>query len=106
MLESQAEAYGYGRDEELLGDKERGLDWDEFRRDQWGGDRDYVENEGEDLGGRLEKLDLVEFGESAEEKGSRRGGALLPVREPKGPDAAGRGFGGRGRGGRGGFGGH
>ncbi|KAF8542734.1 hypothetical protein BDD12DRAFT_823773 [Trichophaea hybrida] len=110
MLESQAEAYGFGRDEELLGDKERGLDWDEFRRDRWSGGREGGW-EGEvvldELEGRLDKLDFVEFGESAEEPGSRRiDGVVLPVREPRGPDEEGKGFAGRGRGGRarGGFG--
>ena len=94
MLESQAQAYGIGRDEALLGDRERGLDWDEFRRDQWGGDGVA------EVAGRLEKLDVVEFGESATEGGSKRGGGVAqPVREPRGPDGDGRGFG-RGRGGR------
>jgi len=110
MLESQAEAYGFGRNEELLGDKERGLDWDEFRRDRWSGGRQSGwEGEAvfDELEGRLDKLDFVEFGESAEEPGNRQiDGAVVPVREPRGPDGEGRGFAGRGRGkrARGGFG--
>ncbi|KAI5854641.1 hypothetical protein BZA05DRAFT_392135 [Tricharina praecox] len=98
MLESQAQKYGFGRNDELLGDKERGLDWDEFRRDRWEGG---VEEEVE---GRLERLDFVEVGESADEpmlKPPRKSvaGTVTPVREPRGPDSEGRGFSGRGRGG-------
>lgn len=175
MLESQAQQYGFGQNEELLGDMENGLDWDEFRRDQWGGERrgegqgqSYAEGYGttssydvrrfselqsygggyggdtrgdytrgyvqgtrdyaaggyardipqdameyaqktQDLGDRFNKLDLIGFGESADPLDkpipvsmgivSRRDGAQVPIREPRGPDGAGgRGFSGRGRG--------
>jgi hypothetical protein len=175
MLESQAQQYGFGQNEELLGDRENGLDWDEFRRDQWGGERrgegqgqSYAEGYGttssydvrrftelqsygggygqdargdytrgyvqdtrdyaaggytrdipqdaieyaqktQDLGDRFNNLDLIGFGESADPMDkpipvsmgivSRRDGAQVPIREPRGPDGAGgRGFSGRGRG--------
>lgn len=99
MLESQAQQYGFGRDEELLGDKERGLDWDEFRRDRWeGGPED-------EISGRLDRLEFVEVGESADEPAAPRrpaqSGVITPVREPRGPEGEGRGFGGGGGRGRG-----
>lgn len=99
MLESQAQEYGFGREDVLLGDNERGLDWDEFRRDRWEGG---VEDE---LSGRLEQLDFVEVGESADEPMARSQrksapGVVAPVREPRGPDSEGRGFSGLRRGGR------
>lgn len=116
MLESQAERYGFGQDEEPLGDRERGLDWDEFRRDRWTSmagcemvaaeDEDRREEEecGE-IGGRLAKLDFIEVGESADERLPWRDpaaavglAAVVPLREPRGPDREGRGFVGRGRG--------
>ena len=98
MLESQAQQYGFGRNDELLGDKEHGLDWDEFRRDRWEGGVD------EEVSGRLERLELVEVGESADEPRPRTprrsaAGVVAPAREPRGPDSEGRGFSGRGRGG-------
>jgi hypothetical protein len=102
MLESQAQQYGFGRDEELLGDKERGLDWDEFRRDRWEGGAE------DEVTGRLGRLELVEVGESADEPASRTPrrinpvseapGVVTPVREPRGPEGSGKGFSGRGRG--------
>ena len=116
MLESQAERYGFGQGEELLGDRERGLDWDEFRRDRWTSMAGYemVAAEDEDrreeeecggIGGRLAKLDFVEVGESADERLPWRDpavatglAAVVPLREPRGPDREGRGFVGRGRG--------
>lgn len=120
MLESQAEAYGFGQDDELLGDRERGLDWDEFRRDRWSGGAEYEvaaaaeedgrrgEEERGEIGGRLAKLDFVEVGESADERLPWRDPAVaaglvavVPLREPRGPDREGRGFAGRGRGGSG-----
>jgi hypothetical protein len=109
MLESQAEACGYGgvNKDELLGDKEKGLDWDEFRRDKWSGDGNVVGTDSVKLQGRLERLEVAD---KASNDQRRKNGEInqnnavqsTVVRMPRGPDAnSGKGFNGRGRGGAG-----
>jgi hypothetical protein len=106
MLESQAAAYGLANatEEGVMegGGRGGGLDWDEFRRDQWAGGRKRETEEGfEELEGRLEKLGLSGGGNrSGNGNGTPKSGEGTPVRAPRGPDAEGRGFSGRGRGAR------
>lgn len=112
MSGGEGDLVGFGEEAGGVGDmgqgQEQGLEWDEFRRDRWGGAGREERERGGEMEGLTERVGRVGLADGG--RGDRRGDterngeeAVKAVRQPRGPMSGGaRGFAGRGGRGRGG----